>query len=208
MTTIRRLTHSCLIVTGDDGTVLLDPDVFTWTRGVVDLDSVGDVQRVLITHEHADHMHPEFITWLRDRGTDVTVHANARVQELLAAQDIEVTTADPAGTTSEDVLHGTLPNGQQPPNRAFTYAGVTHTGDSFEISACGDVLFLPLMVPWGAARSGVELVERLGPKQVIPAHDFYLSDGGRAFIYEIVGGAIAAAGTEFVPLAYGDGYTV
>ncbi len=208
MPTIRRLTHSCLLVAADEGTVLLDPDVFTWTSGVVDLDSVGDVQRVLITHEHADHMHPEFIKWVRDRGTDVTIHANSRVQELLAAEDIETTTANPAGVTSEDNLHGTLPNGQQPPNRAFTYANVTHTGDSFDLAACGDVLFLPLMVPWGAPRTGVELVERLGPKQVIPAHDFYLSDGGRAFIYEFVGGAIAEGGVEFVPLAYGDSYTV
>jgi hypothetical protein len=75
-------------------------------------------------------------------------------------------------------------------------------GDTFDLAARGDVLFLPLMVPWGAARTGVELVGRLGPKQVIPAHDFYLSDGGRAFI-EVVGGAfggaIAARGVEFVP---------
>ena len=42
MPTIRRLTHSCLLVAADEGNVLLDPDVFTWTRGVVDLDSVGD----------------------------------------------------------------------------------------------------------------------------------------------------------------------
>ncbi len=208
MTTIRRLTHSCLLVTGDDGTVMMDPDVFTWTSGVVELDSIGDVHRVLITHEHGDHMHPEFIKWVRDRGTDVTIHANPRVQELLAAEDIEVSTGNPAGVTSEDMLHGTLPNGQQPPNRAFTYASVTHTGDSFDLTSCGDVLFLPLMVPWGATRTGVELAARLGPKQVIPAHDFYLSDGGRDFIYEFAGGAVAAEGPQFIPLKYGETITI
>ena len=72
----------------------------------------------------------------------------------------------------------------------------------------GVLLGLAFVVPWGAPRTGVELVERLGPKQVIPAHDFYLSDGGRAFIYEFVGGAIAEGGVEFVPLGYGDSYTV
>lgn len=208
MPTIRRLTHSCLLVTADQGTALLDPDVFTWTSGIVDIDSIGDVQRILITHEHRDHMHPDFIKWVRDRGTDVTIHANARVKELLAVHDIDVTSADPAGVTSEDNLHGPLPNGQQPPNRAFTYASVTHTGDSFDLTACGDVLFLPLMVPWGATRSAVQLVERLQPKQVIPAHDFYLSDQGREFVYGIVGGAIAAGNVEFVSLAYGDSYTI
>jgi len=208
MATIRRLTHSCLLVTGDEGAVLIDPDVFTWSSGVVDLDSIGSVERVLITHEHADHMHPDFIKWVRDRGSDVTIHGNARVQELLAAEDIVVTTDNPPGVASEDMLHGTLPNGQQPPNRAFTYAGVTHTGDSFDLTTCGDVLFLPLMVPWGATRTGVELAERLSPKQVIPAHDFYLSDGGREFIYDFAGGAIAAGGIEFIPLGYGESYTI
>lgn len=208
MPTIRRLTHSCLLVTGDNGTVMLDPDQFTWTSGVVDLESIGDVQRVLVTHEHGDHMHPDFIKWVRDRGTDVTIHGNPRVKELLAEQDIEVSTDNPPGVTAEDNLHGALPNGMQPPNRAFTYAGVTHTGDSFELSACGDVLFLPLIVPWGQTRVGVQLVEKLQPKQVIPAHDFYLSDGGREFIYGVAGGAISATGAEFVPLTYGDSYTI
>ena len=208
LTTVRRLTHSCLLVTTDEGNVLLDPDKFTWTSGVVDLDSIGDVQHVLITHEHDDHMHPDFINWVRDRGNDVTVHSNERVQELLAAQDIDVTTDNPVGVSSEDVLHGVLPNGMQPPNRAFTYGGVTHTGDSFDITRCGDVLFLPLFVPWGASRTAVELAERLAPKQVIPAHDFYLSDGGREFIYGFIGGVISDNGAEFIPLGYGESCTV
>lgn len=208
MTTIRRLTHSCLLVSTEDGTVLMDPDSFTWTSGVVDLETIGDVQKILITHEHADHMHPGFIKWVRDRGADVTIHSNERVQELLAAEDIEVLTTNPDGVTTEDNLHGVLPNGAQPPNRAFTYGGVTTLGDSFDVDSCGGVLFLPLFVPWGASRHAVELAERLAPKQVIPAHDFYLSDGGRRFIYDFIGGVISDAGAEFIPLAYGESYTV
>ncbi len=207
MTTVRRLTHSCLLVTGDDGTVLIDPDSFTWTSDVIDLRDIGDVQRVLITHEHSDHVNIEFVRWLRDRGTDVTVHSNTRVQELLAEHDIEVSVDDPPGVTSEDLLHGVLPNGAQPPNRAFTYSGVTSPGDTFDLTSCGDVLYLPIFVPWGLSRDAILTSERLKPKQVIPAHDFYLSKGGREFIYDFVGGLLNTDDTEFVPLGYGESYS-
>ena len=47
MTTIRRLADSCLIVTTDQGATLFDPGFRTFD--VIDLDSIGDIQRVLIT---------------------------------------------------------------------------------------------------------------------------------------------------------------
>lgn len=207
MTTVRRLTHSCVVVSGDDGTVIIDPDSFTWGSEIIDLDSIGDIQRVLITHEHHDHVHPDFVKWVRDRGTDVTIHANSAVAGLLAPDDIEVIDANPAGVTSEDLLHGELPNGMRPPNRAFTYAGVTAPGDSFELTSCGDVLVLPLIVPWGRSRDAVLMAERLRPKVVIPAHDFYLSEGGREFMGGFIGGLLIQDGMEFVPLKYGESHS-
>lgn len=207
MTTVRRLTHSCILITTDDGTVLVDPDSFTWSSGVVDLESIGDVQRVLITHEHADHMHPDFVKFVRDRGNDVTIHGNSRVAEILAGDGIAVVEDDPTGVTSEDMLHGILPNGIQPPNRAYTYGGLTSPGDSFDLTTSGDVLFLPLFVPWGMSRDAILTAERLAPKQVIPSHDFYLSDGGREFIYGFIGGLLNQDDMEFVPLGYGESYS-
>jgi len=207
MTTIRRLTHSCVLITGDDGTVIIDPDSFTWSSGIVDLDSIGDVQRILVTHEHQDHVHPDFVKWVRDRGTDITIHGNANVAALLAPDDIEVVDSNPTGVTSEDNMHGVLPNGMQPPNRSYTYGNVTSPGDSFDMTTSGEVLLLPLFVPWGLSRDAVLTAERLRPKVVIPAHDFYLSDGGRAFIGNFIGGVLNQDGMEFVPVAYGESYS-
>ena len=50
MSKIRRMTNSCLSVTSDAGTTLFDPGFFTFAE--FDLSTIGDVQRVLITHEH------------------------------------------------------------------------------------------------------------------------------------------------------------
>lgn len=210
MATIRRLAHSCLLVTDDSGTTLLDPDFFTFDHQPVDLDTIGDVQRVLITHEHADHVKPAFVRWLVDRGEDVAVHANQAVVDLLAEQGIEASATAPAGTEAEDVDHETLPNGTTVPNRSWTVGDVlTHPGDSYQISGSAPVLALPLLTPWGSATAAVRFAARLGGvEQVVPVHDFYLTELGRQFIGGIVSDPLRAAGIELVPLDWGDSFTV
>jgi L-ascorbate metabolism protein UlaG (beta-lactamase superfamily) len=209
MTTIRRLTDSCLTITTDAGTTLLDPGSFTYESGLIDLDTIGEVQRVLITHEHADHVKPEFVRWLLDRGTDVAVHSNQAVADLLAPHDIAVATTGVDGITFEDVLHETTPLGTAPPNRAFTVEGVlTHPGDSYQPSTTAPVLGLPLLTPWGSTYQSMEFAKRLVPRQAVPLHDFYLSEAGREWIYGMAKKVLAQSDIELVPLAWGAGYTV
>jgi len=208
MPTIRRLSDSCLLVTTDDGTTLFDPGFHTFDSGEVDLEEIGDVQRVLITHEHGDHVKPEFVKWLVDRGTDLSVHSNGAVAELLAPHDIEVVTDNPAGASSEDVTHEVIPNGSAPPNRSWTLDGVlTHPGDSYEPTITAPVLALPLLAPWGSATASVEFARRLGPRQVVPVHDFYLSESGRAWIVGMVGNVLGGDDIELVPLDWGESYS-
>ena len=209
MATIQRLAHSCLLVTTDDGTTLLDPDFFTFGQEPVDLEGIGDVQRVLITHEHADHVHPEFVRWLVDRGDDVTVHGNRAVVDLLAEEGIEADTSTPPGTAVEDVDHEVLPNGTTVPNRSWTLADVlTHPGDSYQPQRSAPVLALPLLTPWGSATASVAFARRLGVEVAVPVHDFYLTAQGREFVARIVREPLADAGIELLALDWGDTATV
>ena len=104
MTEIRRLTDSCLLVTTDDAASLFDPGFHPFLEGGIDLDSIGDVTRVLVTHEHGDHVHPDFVKWLIDRRRDLVVYSNQAVADLLQKHDIEVSTDVPPGVSVEDVL--------------------------------------------------------------------------------------------------------
>lgn len=207
MTTIRRLADSCLLVTVDGATTLIDPGFFPFESGEVDLDDLGDVHRILITHEHGDHVSPAFVRWLLDRGDDVTVHANSAVVELLARHGIPASTAAPAGCDHEDVLHETVPTGARPPNRAWTVAGLlTHPGDSYQPSRTGPVLALPLVTPWGSLTASVAFARRLRPRHVVPIHDFYLSASGRRRLAEVARAVLAGDGIEVVPLDWGEGF--
>mgnify|MGYP001816172865 CR=1 FL=1 len=209
MTTIRRLTNSCLTVTDDSGTTLFDPGFFTFDSGEVDLNSIGEVQRIMITHEHGDHVKPEFVKWLVDRGEDVQVYTNQAVVELLADKGIAASTELPAGVSCEDVLHEVIPNGAQPTNRAYTIDGlITHPGDSYQPTTTAPVLALPLLIPWGSTTRSVEFAKSLGPQQVVPIHDFYLSKSGRGFIVGMAKAVLSRAGIEVVPLDWGESYSV
>lgn len=209
MATIQRLAHSCLLVTTDDGTTLLDPGFFSFQEPPVDLDGLGDVHRVLVTHEHGDHVHPAFVRWLVERGDDVTVHANRPVVDLLAAEGITAEDTAPPGTSVEDVTHELLPNGTTVPNRSWTIGDVlTHPGDSYEPTRSAPVLALPLLSPWGSATASVAFARRLGVAAVVPVHDFYITARGREFLAGIVASPLADAGIELLALDWGQRATV
>lgn len=209
MARIQRLTDSCLLVTTDEAATLFDPGFHTYQSGLIDLDSIGDVTRVFITHEHGDHVNPEFVRWVIDRRSDVEVFANDAVRTLLAPHSIEVNTGTPSGAAIEDVLHGRVPTGATPPNRSFTIDGLlTHPGDSREPTMSAPILALPLLVPWDSATGAVDFARRLEPRQVVPIHDFYLSDMGRGWIRGMVKSVLAGHGIDLVDLDWGDSFSV
>lgn len=209
MATIQRLTDSCLLVTTDHDATLFDPGFHTYQSGEFDLDTLGDVTKVCITHVHGDHASPEFVSWLIDRKSDLVVHSNRDVLNTFAGKGIPVSTDVPDGFTFEDVAHEMVPNGGRPPNRAFTIEGLfTHPGDSRQPTSTAPVLALPIMAPWGSATGAVEFARRLNPAQVVPIHDFYLAEGGRSWIRNMVKGVLANDGIELVDIDWGGSFTV
>ena len=203
MTTIKRLTDSCLLVTTDDSATLMDPGFHSFAHA--DLGAIGDITRVLITHEHGDHVSPDLLKLLLDRQSDLTIHANQAVADLLEPHEIEVDTSSPAGGSAEDARHETTPLGTSPPNLAWTIDGViTHPGDSFQPTTTAPLLALPLLTPWASMHQSMEFARRLSPQQAIPIHDFYLSDSGRAWASGMAKKVLAESSIDFIPLDWGE----
>ena len=209
MTTITRIADSCLVVATDEGSTLIDPGGFAYTWDGIDLGSIGDISRVLVTHEHGDHVNLDFVQWLVDRGTDVTVHTNESTAAMLARADIEAVTTSATGTSFEDVTHEMLPTGATLPNRSWTIDGIlTHPGDSYEPTETAPVMAVALLAPWGSMTASVEFAKRLGPRMVVPTHDFYLSKSGRGWVTSLASNVLGAAGIEVVGLEPGQSFTV
>lgn len=209
MTTIKRLTDSCLVVATGDGTTLFDPGFHTFESEAIDLNEIGDIQRVLVTHEHGDHVSAKFLQWVLDRGEDVTVYGNEAVASVLADHNIAVATDIPPGTSAEDVIHETTPMGTAPPNRSWTIDDViTHPGDSYGPTRTAPVLALGLLTPWGSTTKTLQFARTLAPQQAIPVHDFYLSDSGRTWINTVAKNVLAKADIEVVTLDWGESFTL
>ena len=57
--TITKLVHACLLIEINGNRILLDPGIFTWQDERFDLSMVEGIDRILITHEHADHVNAD-----------------------------------------------------------------------------------------------------------------------------------------------------
>lgn len=192
--TVTKLVHACLLVEANGKRILIDPGSYTLHDERFDLTMVEGMDRILITHEHADHMSPELITNVLERSNDAVVETNASVARLLAAKDIAAVTE---GTPRFVAPHERIPIGPGPENTGFHVEGVlSHPGDSHSFAESMPILAMPFMAPWGSLVGGVDRARLVKAKHVIPIHDWPLSQGGRQFMYTLAGLGLKSDGIE------------
>lgn len=96
MTKIRRLTDSAVLVTTGDMAAIFDPGFDTFESGEFDLDFIGDVTRIPITHEFALRLRPRMVVPVHDHS--LTRSARKWVRDMarsaLASVGIEVADVD------------------------------------------------------------------------------------------------------------------
>ena len=178
---LTHLGHACLIVETDGARLLLDPGVLSA------FDEVRDLDAVLVTHQHADHLDPARLgpllaanpgarLWV-DQDTASAVpglpdHSVARPGDSfrIGGTAIEVTGglhaavyADVPGCTNAAYLVG---------DGAFL-----HPGDSFAVPGRDvDVLAVPVDGPWLKLAEAVDYVRAVGPRVAVPIHDGETTD--------------------------------
>jgi L-ascorbate metabolism protein UlaG (beta-lactamase superfamily) len=187
--TITKLVHACLLVETDGARTLIDPGNFTWEDERFDLSLVEGVDRILITHEHADHVSVDFVRGALERSNDAAVETTPSLQTILATQGIEAVTD---GTPQFGAPHERIPTGPGPQNTGFHIAAaLSHPGDSHSFAETMPILAMPFAAPWGSLVAGVDRTRLVRPRFVIPIHDWFLSEAGRTFMYRL-----AAIGLE------------
>ena len=182
---ITKFGHACVRIQTDAGVVVLDPGVFT------DAGALDGADAVLITHEHADHVHPDHL-----RGTDVPIWTIAAVERMLReeAPDVaeRVTVVRPgdrldvAGAAIEVVgeKHAVIhPDYPRFDNSGYVLesggTSVYHPGDA--LTAPGravDVLLAPVSAPWLKVGEAVDFVREVAAPTSLAIHDRVYSDIG------------------------------
>ena len=193
---ITKLVHACLLVEANGKRILIDPGSFTWMDDRFDLSMVEGVDRILITHEHGDHVNVEFLVGALERSNDAEVETTASLAALLAERGVGAVTE---GTPQFGAPHERIPTGPGPQNVGFHVEGaLSHPGDSHSFAETMPILAMPFVAPWGSTVGGVDRARLVGPTYVIPIHDWFLSEQGAAGLYSIANYGFEGTGIELV----------
>ena len=196
--TITKLVHACLLVEVGGKRILLDPGGWSWQDERFDPSMVEGVDRILITHEHADHVSLEFVRAALERSNDAEVETTPALQAILLEQGIEAVTQ---GTPQFVSPHERIPIGPGPQNTGFHVENVlSHPGDSHSFNETMPILAMPFAAPWGSLTSGADRARLVKPKYAIPIHDWFLSEGGKTFMYRLAEMALSADGIKLVQI--------
>jgi len=194
--TITKLVHACLLIETDGKRILIDPGIFTWNDGRFDVSMVEGVDRILITHEHADHVSVDLVEAALERSNDAEVETTASLCHMLSDRNIDSTTS---GTPRFVAPHERIPVGPGPENTGFHVEGVlSHPGDSHSFVETMPILAMPFAAPWGSLVAGVDRTRLVRPQHVIPIHDWFLSADGREFMYRIAAAGLSEDDAELV----------
>ena len=193
---ITHLGHAAVLLETDAARVLIDPGNFSdgW-HGLADLDAV------LVTHRHPDHLDPQHLPPLlaANAGAKVIVEPSIAADEEFAGLRAEA--LGPGEQTAlgdllveavggeHAIIHRDIP---RIGNVGFVVRSegqptFFHPGDSLaSVPPQVDVLAVPAYGPWAAMKETVDFVRAVGALEGFPIHDELLNDRGRSLVFNRV----------------------
>lgn len=192
---ITHLGHSSVLVDIDDTRILLDPGNFSdaW-HDLTELDAV------VITHLHPDHVDPDKVPALIARNPDARVIVEPSVPDVVnlpTAQRLPADSSVRIGSVllssvggQHAVVHRDLPviGNIGVVLAAAGHPTLFHPGDSLAACPPGiDVLALPAMGPWAALKEHIDFVRTVGAPLGFPIHDGLLNERGWNLVVNRIG---------------------
>ncbi|CAN5575348.1 MBL fold metallo-hydrolase [soil metagenome] len=213
---ITHLGHSCLLIEVAGVRLLIDPGTFSDVEGVRDLDGL------LVTHTHPDHLDPPAIPplrrdnprarlWLEGEAADRLVshepQLDSHVSRMVSGEALHFgeVTMTPVGQRHA-LIHDYVP---RPDNLGLIISSpgeptIFHPGDALdaehEMLQGVDILCVPINAPWARVADTVAFVRRIAPARVVPIHDGLLNETGRTMYLGHIDDFGADGGIEVVDL--------
>jgi L-ascorbate metabolism protein UlaG (beta-lactamase superfamily) len=189
---LTKLGHSCVRLSKDGGTLVIDPG--SWSGP----DMLTGAQAVLVTHEHPDHLDADSLRAALAADSGLQLWSNRSV----AGQFVEfgsrvhaVTHGDTFSAAGFDVhVYGEqhariVPQVPVIANTGFAVDGtVFHPGDSFTVPEDKiPTLLVPVSAPWLKFAEVAGYIAAVAPERGFAIHDAILSKQGIGLITMLLG---------------------
>lgn len=173
---ITKFGHCCLLIEEGEARILTDPGNYNKVPQEKNIDAI------LLTHEHQDHVHIESLQEILSRNQQAVVYTHKGVGRLLEEAHIPYTCINDneevlvrgvsvlsSGTEHACICHG-LPDVI---NTGFFIGNkLFYPGDAFHNpNKQVEILALPVAAPWMRLEEAINYAKELHPKIVFPVHD-------------------------------------
>ena len=178
--------HACVLLELNDIRILFDPGAFS-----SDFEGERDLDAVLLTHQHYDHIDAERLPALLAANPDARLVTDPGSAETVEKLGLPARTVQPGDTLSFGPSGGELsvhvvggqhatihPDIPVVPNVGYIveHGAFYHPGDSFFVPDQRiDVLGLPTGAPWLKASEAVDYLRAVAPRIAVPIHEAVLS---------------------------------
>lgn len=174
---IKKIGHCCLVIEEAGIRILTDPGIYSTGQN-----DVKDIDIVLITHEHGDHLHIESLKTVLANNPNAKVITNTAVGKILTKENIgfEILEHGQNKQIGNLTLEG---HGEkhaeifeeygQVQNTGFFIGGkLFYPGDAlYNPGKAVEVLAFPTAGSWANIKESINYVFELKPAKCFPVHD-------------------------------------
>lgn len=215
--TITKIGHCCLLIQTKGLTILTDPGSFSTGQN-----DIKDVNYILITHEHADHLHVDSLKKVLINNPGAKIITNIAVGKLLEKEGITYEILDGkndtklgAALSGVEQVHLEACDGKH--EEIFEEIGqvqntgyfiddrLFYPGDSFSNPGKPvEILALPVAGPWCRVEASIRYAISLSPKYAFPVHDGQLMNDRIGGYHGIPQKVLNEKGIQFASLKKGE----
>jgi L-ascorbate metabolism protein UlaG (beta-lactamase superfamily) len=207
---ITKLGHCCLLIKEKKLNILTDPGAYSGIQN-----GLKNIDMVLITHEHTDHLHIKSLKEVLKNNPKAKVYTNNEVAKKLDKEGIKYNILEgrnkienngvkiEAFDAKHEEIYGDF--GQVQNTGYFIAEKLFYPGDAFHNPGKPvDILALPVAGPWCRIRDSIRYALELKPKKVFPIHDGMLQRDRIGSVHKVPENILSNHGIKFFIINSGD----